>query len=102
MRQKPPSGKPAHGAGPGGTQNLIDHGGALLTTPHVYTIYWGSFSPSDVKLGLADFFGGFGGSSYSNILTQYLRGAPNPTSTYNELGADTTSSPPSTSPSVST
>lgn len=102
MRQKPPSGKPVRAQRPGGTQNLSDHGGALLKTPHVYLIYWGSFSPSDLQAGLADFFGGFGGSSYSNILTQYLRGAPNPTATYQELGTDTASSPPSTSPYVST
>ncbi len=101
MRQRPPSGKPAHRPG-GGTQNLIDNGGPVLSTPHVYAIYWGSFSPSDLRLGLTAFFDGFGGSSYSNILTQYLRGASNPTSTYQELGTDTTSSPPSTSPSVST
>ena len=101
MRQKPPSGKPAHGHG-SGTQNLIDHGGPVLLTPHVYAIYWGSFSGSDVQPGLMDFFGGFGGSSYSNILTQYLRGASNPSTSYQELGTETTLSPPSHGPSVAT
>jgi hypothetical protein len=101
MRQKPPSGKPARGHG-SGAPNLIDHGGPVLSTPHVYSIFWGSFSPSDLQVGLAGFFGGFGGSSYSNILTQYLHNAPNPSSTYLEFGTDMTSSPPSRSPSVST
>ena len=101
MRQKPPSGKPARGHG-SGTPNLIDHRGPVLSAPHVYAIYWGSFSPSDLQAGLADFFGSFGGTSYSNILTQYLHFAPKPTSSYLELGTDATSSPPSHGPSVAT
>ncbi|HYL98461.1 MAG TPA: hypothetical protein VEZ90_05855 [Blastocatellia bacterium] len=83
-------------------KNLIYHGGIVFPASHVYVIYWGSV-PSDVSDALATFFSGFGGSSYANILTQYMRGglrAP-PSSTYLQLALDT-SAPPVRSPKVST
>jgi hypothetical protein len=102
MRQKPPSGKPAHGHG-GGTQNLIDHGGPVLPTTHVYAVYWGpSGFPSDIQSGLTDFFNGFGNSTYSNILVQYFRGSASTTSSVLSGDALDTSSPPFKGPSVST
>jgi hypothetical protein len=83
-------------------KNLIDHGGSVLPTSHVYAIYWGPV-PSDISDALFSFFSGFGGSSYANIMTQYMRGVPPapPASTYTSLPPDP-SAPPSRSPSVST
>lgn len=56
-------------------KNLIDHGGPVLPTSHVYSIYWGAV-PSDISDALDSFFSGFGGGSYANILTHYMRGLP--------------------------
>ena len=86
----------------GTNDNLIDHGGPVLPTSHVYAIYWGPV-PSDISDALYSFFTGFGGSSYANILTQYMRGVPPapPASTYTTLAPDP-SAPPTRAPSVST
>jgi len=83
------------------SRNLIDHGGSVLPTSHVYAIYWGPV-PSDISDALDSFFSGFGGSSYANILTQYMRGVPPapPATTYTALAPDP-SAPPANSPSVS-
>jgi hypothetical protein len=83
------------------TKNLIDHGGPVLPTSHVYAIYWGPV-PSDVSDALYYFFNGFGGSTYANILSQYMRGVPPspPASTYTVLAPDN-SAPPTHAPSVS-
>ena len=83
------------------SKNLIDHGGPVLPSPNIYVIYWGNPSdfPSDLEDGLSKFFEGFGNSSYSNILTQYFRGAPPPTATLAGTGSDT-SAPPSRAPKV--
>jgi hypothetical protein len=83
-------------------KNLIDHGGPVLPTSHVYAIYWGPV-PSDISDALNSFFTGFGGSSYANILTQYMRGVPPapPASTYTSLAPDP-SAPPTHAPSVNT
>jgi hypothetical protein len=83
-------------------KNLIDHGGAVLPTSHVYAIYWGPVS-SDVSDALYWFFTGFGGSTYANILTQYMRGgAPAPPATSYTPFASDPSAPPSHAPSVQT
>lgn len=83
------------------SQNLIDHGGAVLPAANVYAIYWGQVTP-DISDALDAFFNGFGGSSYANILTQYLRGvASAPAVSYAVFGLDYTA-PPTHSPSVST
>ena len=81
-------------------KNLIDHGGPVLPTSHVYAIYWGPV-PTDISDALDSFFNGFGGSSYANILTQYMRGVPPapPASTLTVLAPDS-SAPPAHSPSV--
>jgi hypothetical protein len=81
------------------TKNLIDHGGPVLPTTTAYVIYWGNV-PTDVSDALATFLGGFGGSSYANILTQYMRGGSVPQTSYAPLAPDP-SSPPR-SPKVST
>jgi hypothetical protein len=90
------------GSPKGTNQNLIDHGGSVLPTSHVYAIYWGPVS-SDISDALYSFFTGFGGSSYANILTQYMRGVPPapPATTYTTLAPDP-SAPPTRAPSVST
>src|SRR5258708_19611833 len=56
-------------------KNLIDHGGPVLPTSHVYAIYWGPVPP-DISDSLNSFFAGFGGSSYANILHPYIRRGP--------------------------
>jgi hypothetical protein len=101
MRQKPPPGKPSQGHG--GTQNLIDHHGPVMPISVSYAIYWGNQAafPGDLKTELPVFFNGFGSSTYSDILNQYLRG-PGPTLSSFGTAATDTSSPPSRSPSVST
>jgi hypothetical protein len=83
-------------------KNLIDHGGPVLPTSNVYAIFWGPVTP-DISDALNSFFAGFGGSSYANILTQYMRGVPPapPATTYMTLGSDL-SAPPTHAPSVST
>ena len=82
------------------TKNLIDHRGPVLPTATAYVIYWGNV-PTDVSDALATFLGGFGGSSYANILTQYMRGGSVPEIAYSPLAPDP-SSPPVRSPKVST
>ena len=82
---------------------LIDHGGPVLPIANVHAIFWGDWNTrtSDIPAALDDFFGGFGGSSYANILTQYLRGSSNgnaPASTY--AHTSDSSAPPSHSPTV--
>lgn len=83
-------------------KNLIDHGGPVLPTSHVYAIFWGPVPP-DISDALDSFFNGFGGSSYANILTQYMRGTPPapPASTYITMAPDP-SAPPARAPAVST
>jgi len=83
------------------SKNLIDHGGPVVSSPNIYVIYWGNPSefPSDLEDGLNNFFEGFGNSGYSNILTQYFRGAPPPTTTLAGTASDH-SEPPESAPSV--
>jgi hypothetical protein len=90
------------GSSKGTLKPLIDHGGPVLPTSHVYALYWGPV-PSDISDALETFFSGFGGSSYANILTQYMRGVPPapPASSYATLPPDG-SAPPTHAPSVST
>lgn len=55
---------------------VIDHGGPVLATTHVYLIWWGPSDtwPSDAQPGISSFYQGLNGSSYVNTATQYLRG----------------------------
>src|SRR5437016_4154742 len=52
---------------------LIDHGGKILPTSNIYTIWWGNASsfPSDAVVGINSLFQGFNGSAYLNIASQY-------------------------------
>jgi hypothetical protein len=55
--------------------NLVDHGGTVLATPHVYAIWWGDpavLSPSVQPF--QDFVNALEGSSYLATVDQYLRG----------------------------
>ena len=53
--------------------NLLDHGGAVLSSAHVYLIFWGSSSAwsSDVQPGLTSLFGGLNGTSFVKTANQY-------------------------------
>ncbi len=88
-------------------KNLIDHGGLVLPTSNVHAIFWGDWntSSSDIPNALDDFFNGFGGSNYANILTQYMRGGTPkggpPVSNY-IIEVPDSSAPPTHSPPVST
>ena len=77
------------------TNNLIDHGGPVLASANIYVIYWGDPSdfPADFSDGLSKFYQGFSNSSYSNVLTQYLRGAPPPSVTLAGSASDTSPAP---------
>jgi hypothetical protein len=57
--------------------NLIDHGGKVLAASSTYAIFWGPQSAwaSDVPSGIATLLGGFNGSNYLGIGTQYMRGS---------------------------
>ncbi|HEV2427771.1 MAG TPA: hypothetical protein VGS61_06100 [Acidimicrobiales bacterium] len=88
--------KGAHGQPPASGNNLIDHGGPVLSAAHTYTIWWGPSSSwtSDVAPGIANFFSGVNKSQFLNTATQYMRGpsassTPGATSTW----ADPTSPP---------
>src|SRR5262249_1370453 len=56
---------------------------------------WGNPSdfPADFSDGLSKFYEGFSNSSYANILTQYLRGAPPPTVRLIGSASDTSPAP---------
>src|SRR5207253_1196223 len=58
-------------------RDLHDHGGTVLASPKAYAIWWGDPSAwaSDSKAGIEQVLGGLDGSSYLDILTQYMRGA---------------------------
>jgi hypothetical protein len=58
--------------------NLVDHGGPVLPTSHLYAIWWGSpstWAGTDIQAGMASFFSGLNRSSYVNTAAQYMRGA---------------------------
>ncbi|MFN8036824.1 MAG: hypothetical protein U0V73_12895 [Acidimicrobiia bacterium] len=79
------------GAVPDGSQ-LVDHGGAVLAAPHLYTIWWGSPGafPADAHTAVASFFAGLPGSGYLQLAGQYLRGAPvgaSPAATFDDASA---------------
>lgn len=63
-----------------GPAQLIDHGGAVLSSSHVVEIFWGpqaDFDASQPKLqeAMEKLLGGMGGSSYLEVVHQYMRGA---------------------------
>jgi hypothetical protein len=88
----------------GGTKGptpLIDHGGPVLSSSKTYAIFWGTFpsSASDLVPAMDLLLGGFNGSSYLGIATQYLRGG-SPTSSYGGHAFDS-SAPPKSAPNAS-
>jgi hypothetical protein len=92
-----------NGQGPAMKQRgpLIDHGGAVLASSTTYAIYWGTRSnfPADLKDGMATLLSGLDGSSYLDIASQYMRGAPVSTTYAGAIGD--TSAPPRKPPSTS-
>jgi len=82
--------------------NLIDFGGRILPTSHIYSIWWGNPNafPTDLKLGATDFLGGLNTSRYLQVVNQYLRGGRVSTA----FGRSFTdmSAPPATDPEVDT
>ncbi len=85
------------------TSPLIDHGGKVLPTSNTYAIWWGNQSsfPIDAKSGIDALFEGLTGSSFLGVADQYERGVST-SSTFHTNWTDTSSSPPTRNPSVST
>src|SRR5262249_2464876 len=83
-------------------KNLIDHGGLVLPTSSVHLIFWGAWGGSDVPDALEEFFTGFGGSSYANIMTQYMRDGSTAPAVNLVVEAPDNSTPPAHPPSTST
>jgi len=73
---------------------LVDGGGKVVPASRTYAIWWGPTSgfPTDERPALEQVLSGFGGSSYLQIATQYLRGA-SATSTFLGSFADPTPPP---------
>lgn len=72
---------PARGAKPGGggAQNLVDHGGPVLSGAKVVFIFWGFGTGTSYTTGVQNFRNG-GIYNYSRMLTQYRNaGASSPT-----------------------
>lgn len=84
-----------------GPTPLIDHGGPVLTSSNTYAIFWGPLAdfPSDEVSGVKSVLGGFDGSSYLGIATQYMHG-PTPTTSY-KGETYVSSAPPSHAPKSS-
>jgi serine protease len=84
--------KSAHGAKPShGGSLLFSHGGNVEVVPKVFIVYWGSqwasgfttggYTSAQAQSYIDGFFGGVGGSSWSNSDTQYCQGVPSGTTT---------------------
>lgn len=73
---------------------LVDHQGPIVPAPHLYAIWWGNPAdfPSDARDGMTSFFNGLAGSSYLQIVAQYMRGAGVTASTVTNL-VDTSAPP---------
>jgi hypothetical protein len=80
--------------GGGGVSNLVDHGGPVLPSAHLYAIWWGPASgwPSDANSSMTNFFQNFGSSSYLQIAKQYMRGS-GLTTTYGGSFTDSSTPP---------
>ena len=96
-------------ARPGGGSSglLIDHGGKILPSSNLYTIWWGTQSafPADAVAGLDALLQGFNGSSLLGVARQYMRGGSVASnyvaSDYVDTGSIPPSSPPTTAAIVS-
>jgi serine protease len=62
------------------SSNVNYNGGPLLQDPNIYAIYWGPKKnfPAEMVTGMDDFFGAYGSTSYTDIMTQYLGANPAP------------------------
>src|SRR5436190_10530079 len=62
-----------HTARPTSSPNLTNHGGPILASSRVTSIFWGkSWTATDAKVtGLDTLYSGIGGSSYMNTNTEY-------------------------------
>jgi len=80
--------------GGGGSKNLSYHGGTggigVETAPKIYLVMWGSQwnnnDPSGEAAILQNFYGGVGGSSWLNSVTQYCQGVASGTIFCNNAG----------------
>jgi hypothetical protein len=78
----------------GGGNNLFYHGGTggvgVETSPKIYLVFWGSQWNNNDPSGEAgieqNFFGGVGGSSWNNSVTQYCQGVASGTVFCNGAG----------------
>jgi len=66
----------ARPSGGGGNPNMTWHGGAIMTSAAVTTIFWGkqwadSAFISDKMTGLNSFYSGYGGTNYASASTEY-------------------------------
>jgi hypothetical protein len=62
--------------GGGGAQNLVNHGGPVITSAKVVSIFWGSewgtnSNPNSIAMEMMSFFAGFGTTGEYNVITQY-------------------------------
>lgn len=106
-------GRPANAAAvPGGSGDLVDHGGAVLSEVHIYPIFWGpastNFSQS-YKDAITNFFNGIqcgagttrtSCTGHSDLVKQYFRGAQSKITfprSFNDSSNPPISSPTSTS-----
>lgn len=85
-----------------GSGDLTWHSGAILHSPTVYAIFWGSYwgsgsGPAEEQ-STVNFLRGLSGSSYAGVLTQYYDNSGHATTTINVGGVVTdTQQPPTTS-----
>src|SRR5215831_11531766 len=82
--------------GGGGAQNLFNHGGPVITSAKVVSIFWGSewgtnASPSSLAHQMMAFFAGFGTTPEYNTITQYS--GIQQTGLTNQYWVDTTNPP---------
>jgi Phosphate-induced protein 1 conserved region len=68
---------------------VTDHGGPVMTTVHLYVLFWGSGFESTTQSLYQSFLTGFGSSPYAATNAQYLRGAAD-SITYKSSFVDTT------------
>ena len=85
----------AHGVGgASASKNLYYHGGSggtgVETAPKIYVVFWGAQwnnnDPSGEASILTSFYGGVGGSSWLNSVTQYCQGVASGTVSCNGKG----------------
>ena len=64
------------GPGGGGGQNLVNHGGPVIISAKVVSIFWGSewgsqSNPTQLASDITAFFANFGSTGEYNVITQY-------------------------------